>query len=329
MTLLRETFEEPAVRSAQITSWLKLLVVAGLVFGVIMTGLGRLALWFPLFDVFNNAIPFITLGAIGLVVLALFARDWWLILAAVLLAAINVSLFLAGLERAAPQAAAGAERFLRVVTMNVWHDNDRIDGAIAFLAETDADVVVLEEMSTPHTTELRRLLGGRYPHSVGEFGVVIFSKFPIKANGAIDRIGYPEWMSPFARWVEIEVNGTPVEILGVHIARPFYTERQGHDLAAVTQFLQNRKLPLIVAGDFNLTPWTELLQRIFDVTGLKRYNTFNPTWPMRWRKYPVPPVFVIDHVLASDRFANIATSGGPRLGSDHRPVIADIALQPQ
>jgi endonuclease/exonuclease/phosphatase (EEP) superfamily protein YafD len=31
-------------------------------------------------------------------------------------------------------------------------------------------------------------------------------------------------------------------------------------VAAVTQFLRGRKLPLIVAGDFNLTPWTEHLK---------------------------------------------------------------------
>jgi endonuclease/exonuclease/phosphatase (EEP) superfamily protein YafD len=184
-------------------------------------------------------------------------------------------------------------------------------------------------MATAHTEELRRVLGARYPHSVGDFAVVILSKFPIKADGRIDRAGYPDWMSPFARWVELDVNGTPVEVVGVHIARPFYTELQGHDVATVTQFLRGRKLPVIVAGDFNLTPWTEGLKGVIRATGLKRYNTFHPTWPMRWRKYPIPPVFVIDHVLASDRFANIATTGGPRLGSDHRPVIADIALQPE
>ena len=304
-------------------SYLRLLVIAGLLFGIVMTGLGWLAHWSPLFDVFNNAVPAIAAGAVGLLVLALVSRDWLLILATALLAAISVLLFFAGIEGSPTEAAPGADRFLRVVTMNVRHDNDRIDGAIAFLGETDADVVVLQEMSTPHTEALRRKLGARYPHSVGDFGVVILSKFPIKADGALDRAGHPEWMSPFARWVEIDVKGTPVELVGVHIARPFYTELQTHDVATLTQFLRGRNLPGIGAGDFNLTPWTEQLKHLLSAAGLKRYNTFNPTC---WRKYPLPPVFVIDHVLASDRFAKIATTGGPRLGSDHRPVIADIAL---
>lgn len=86
------------------TSWLRLLVIAGLVFGFVMTGLGRLAHWFPLFDVFNNAIPFVAAGAVGLVVLALVARNWLLILATALLPAINVLLFLGGIEGAPAEA---------------------------------------------------------------------------------------------------------------------------------------------------------------------------------------------------------------------------------
>jgi len=34
----------------------------------------------------------------------------------------------------------------------------------------------------------------------------------------------------------------------------------------------------------------------------------------------------LDNVFTSRHFANIATKLGPRLDSDHRPVIADIAL---
>jgi endonuclease/exonuclease/phosphatase (EEP) superfamily protein YafD len=112
----------------------------------------------------------------------------------------------------------------------------------------------------------------------------------------------------------------------MHIARPFYPVLQHQDITTLTQFMAARKLPLIVAGDFNMTPWTDQLQRFTEATGLSRYNKFIFTWPMRWRKYPFVPLFAIDHVFASEAFAKISAWGGPRLGSDHRPVIADIAL---
>ncbi|MGZ8417797.1 MAG: hypothetical protein ACXWVQ_12605 [Methyloceanibacter sp.] len=39
-------------------------------------------------------------------------------------------------------------------------------------------------------------------------------------------------------------------------------------------------------------------------------------------------VVAIDNVFASRDFAKIDILAGARLGSDHRPVIADIALAP-
>ena len=84
--------------------------------------------------------------------------------------------------------------------------------------------------------------------------------------------------------------------------------------------------PLILAGDFNMTPWTVKMRTFTEVTGLGRFNTFNPTWPMRWRSVPLLPLLPIDNVFASAHFANISTRLGPRLDSDHRAVIADLAL---
>lgn len=130
------------------------------------------------------------------------------------------------------------------------------------------------------------------------------------------------------RWARLEVNGTTFELAGIHLARPFYPELQQQDIAVLTQFVQSRTLPLIVAGDFNMSPWTQKLERFTDATELKRYNTVHLTWPMRWRGVPLLPLVAIDNVFASRHFAAIATKGGPRLGSDHRPVIADIALAP-
>ena len=55
------------------------------------------------------------------------------------------------------------------------------------------------------------------------------------------------------------------------------------------------------------------LKQFTRTTGLGRFNTFHFTWPMRWRRYPLVPVVVIDNVLASREFTKIATIGGMRL----------------
>jgi endonuclease/exonuclease/phosphatase (EEP) superfamily protein YafD len=308
------------------TAWLRMLVWLGLVLGAVLTGLGWLARWCPPLDLVNNGLPALAAGCLLLLVLAFVLRDVRLIVVAGLLAAINVGFIFSGMHGAAMEAADGSKRFIRVATLNLWFDNENIDGVTAFLNETDADVAVLEEVTAEHLDTLHGGLDNRYPHSVGDFGIVIFSKYPIKADGRLDRPGYPEWIRLLARWVELDVNGTTVELVGVHAARPFYPVLQEHDVTALVQFLLTRKLPLIVAGDFNMTPWTDQLKRLTYLTGLGRFNTFNFTWPMRWRGYPLLPVVAIDNVFVSRDFARIAIIPGPRLGSDHRPIVADIAL---
>jgi endonuclease/exonuclease/phosphatase (EEP) superfamily protein YafD len=128
------------------------------------------------------------------------------------------------------------------------------------------------------------------------------------------------------RWVRLEVNGATFELAGVHLARPFYPELQETDVEALVAFAASRDTPLIIAGDFNMSPWTEKLRRLGRLAGLRRYNTFQLTWPLRRGRLPLLPLVAIDNVLASPSFDKIATTGGPRLGSDHMPVIVDLAL---
>ena len=309
-------------------AWLKGVIAAGLLLGAGLTLLGVLARWWPALDMVNNGLLFVTVGAIALLCLALAARDWRLVLVAAVLAAINVMLVIAALPGAAADAAPGSARFLRVVTFNLWHYNDRMDDVAKFLAETDADAVVLQEVGKPNGALLRHALQSRYPYTVGDWGIVILSKHPILADGRIDRPGYPPWISLMLRWVQLEVNGTKFELAGVHLARPFYAGLQQEDLAALVAFVKSRTLPLVMAGDFNMSPWTEKLGQFERSSGLKRYNTFHLTWPMARGTLPLLPLVVIDNVFASPQFARIAVAPGPRLGSDHRPIVADLALQP-
>jgi endonuclease/exonuclease/phosphatase (EEP) superfamily protein YafD len=309
-------------------AWLKGVTVAGLLLGAGLTLLGVLARWWPALDLVNNGLLFVTVGAIALLCLALAAHNWRLVLAAAFLAAVNVTLVIAALPGAAAQAAPDSPRFLRVATFNLWRHNDRMDEVAKFLADTDADAVVLQEITKPHGTVLRQALHTRYPFSVGDWGIVILSKHPILAEGRIDRPGYPPWISLMLRWVRIEVNGTPLDLAGVHLTRPFYAELQQQDITALIAFANSRTLPLVMAGDFNMSPWTEKLGRFERSSGLKRYNTFHLTWPMARGTLPLLPLVAIDNVFASPQFARIAVAPGPRLGSDHRPIVADLALQP-
>jgi len=306
--------------------WLKRLTLAGVIFGAVLTGIGRLASWWPVLDIVNDGFPFLFAGTLFVLGLAAIARDWRLAVAAGALVAVNLAVGLWAMQSAAAKAYDGGEPALRVVTFNLWRGNDRIDEVAQFLAREDADAVVLQEVTQEHDARLRGALRNIYPYAAGDAHLIILSRHPIIAEGRIDRPGFPPWISLMLRWVRLDVKGSEVELAGVHLARPFYPALQEEDTETLIKFVLSRSGPLVLAGDLNMTPWTEKLNRLTGATGLRRYNTFAFTWPMRRGKFRLIPFVAIDNVLASQHFAKIAMRAGPRLGSDHRPVIADLAL---
>jgi len=303
---------------------LRVIVAAGLVLGVVLTALGVLANWDPTLDIVNDGLPFLAAGVLALLALAFATRVRSLIGATAILLAVIFVLLLTGLTGRAPEAPADSTRFLRVATFNLWGGNEHTQAITKFLFETDADAVVLQEVRDIHKGLLARL-DTHYPYHVGDNGLVILSKYPIIADGRIDRAGEPPWMSLIVRWVKLDVNGKEVELAGVHLARPFYPDLQQGDILALTRFVREQRGPLILAGDFNMTPWTVKLKGFTAATALHRFNSFCPTWPMRWRHTRLLPFVPIDNVFASRHFASLGMTVGPYLGSDHRPVVADIA----
>ena len=301
-------------------------VVAGLLGCALLVVLGLLAHLYRALDIVNNGLPFLAAGAAALLVLAFVTGPRRLIGAAAAVLTITVSVFLFNLTGTAPQAPRDADRLLRVVTFNLWgHRDHPLQQVAEFLNRADADAVVLTEVRRRHAAFIEEL-AGQYPHRVGDSGLFILSKHPILADGRNDRGGQPYWMSRILRWARLDVKGEAVTLAGVHLARPFYPAIQQADVAAITRFVQQQSGPVIVAGDFNMAPWTVTSRAFTKDTALGRFNTFDPTWPLRWRSLPLVPLLPIDNVFASAQFANIATTAGPRLYSDHRPVIADLAL---
>jgi endonuclease/exonuclease/phosphatase (EEP) superfamily protein YafD len=288
------------------TFGLKTLTVASLLAGAGLSALGQLAPWWPLVDIVNNGLPLLLAGALVVLALAAATRDWRLIAAASALIAVNLWLAVSALQGAAQDAAPGSERALRVVTFNLWGGNDRIDDVAKFLRDSGADAMVLQEVTREHAAMLRQSLKPLYPFVSGEAGLVILSRHAFLAEGRIDRPGFPSWNSLMLRWVRLDVNGMTFELAGVHLARPFYPRLQQEDVAALTGFVLSRRLPLVVAGDFNMSPGTEKLTRFTNVTGIERYDTFHLTWPMRRGRIQLMPLAAIDNVFASRHFAKSA-----------------------
>jgi len=105
-----------------------------------------------------------------------------------------------------------------------------------------------------------------------------------------------------------------------------YRQRQ-HE--GILDQLRDERLPVILAGDFNATPTSPSTASLTALGFTDAYDLggYGPghTWPNRTFAKFLPGIR-IDHVYLSEGPTCTASHVGEPIGSDHRPVIADIGI---
>ena len=97
-------------------------------------------------------------------------------------------------------------------------------------------------------------------------------------------------------------------------------ERNQH-LEAVAKHLAKLSTPKLLVGDLNITPWSPYFGDLLEVSQLQNSQRgfgVQPTWLGQ-----IP----IDHVLHSQDISVEDRRIGPRFGSDHQPIIVDLAIE--
>jgi endonuclease/exonuclease/phosphatase (EEP) superfamily protein YafD len=118
----------------------------------------------------------------------------------------------------------------------------------------------------------------------------------------------------------------PYAVAGVHFIWP--TDRwQPENSRRMLQVLQPySRERLILAGDFNSTPWSFARRRDDAALGMERRTRALFSWPAG--EAPGFPFLPIDHVYAGPGWATVSVRRGPALSSDHYPVVAVLAAKP-
>jgi vancomycin resistance protein VanJ len=274
---------------------------------------------------FTNAILHITtLPALVLWPLCLISRRWGLVLLLTLPAAAWISWFggrLLPVDVPPPPPSAPQ---IRVLTYNLFFDNDQLDDALALIVNADADLVLLQEYTHPTFDALDPHLD--YPYQAtdpgGIQGIGLYSRYPI--------IESMTWEDVLAHQrVELEVAGQPVVVYNVHPPSPFIPDGfvvRNAVIARIMERVQAESLPVILAGDFNLT---DLGQQYDDLTRdltdafVAAGRGLGNTYFLRGI-----PMARIDYVFASAAFQPVAAAVQGRAGSDHAALLATLAFIP-
>lgn len=231
------------------------------------------------------------------------------------------------LARRTADAAAGAPGQIKMIQLNAWRGNQDPEGTVRWLLAQNADVIVLQEADI-----IGPLLKLRSAYHASTDGPVMILS---KAKPAVLDIPTPsdKRFGPPTAAVTLRDERGDFTVIGTHYTWPVpggLQQAQGRGLARLLAKFPNERL--ILAGDFNSTPWSFSRRREDAMFGLERRTLGMFTWPARdvpKRSRSTPfPLLPIDHIYAGSGWRTVKMERGPRTGSDHYPVIVTLAPSP-
>lgn len=277
----------------------------------------------------SSVTPWVFLPAYLLLGVALWRRRAGVTFVAAFVVACHVAWVAPSLVPTTEAPPAGAPA-LRVVTANLLGVNDRPERLLDELLESDADVLVLEEVSPRWAAQLvtDRALAA-YPHRdifvrEDSFGIAVLSRRPLTDSRIVDLEGVPMIDAT------VDVEGRALRLIGVHTLPPVdaaYAAVWRAQLRRLEGYVEAIDGPLVVAGDLNATSHAAGVVAL-DRLGLRDVHDqlgrgLATTWPNGL--FSLPPLR-LDHVLVNHDVHPVAVREGIGAGSDHRPVVVDLRV---
>lgn len=225
-------------------------------------------------------------------------------------------------------SASASTADFRLVSFNTWYRNRDHTRWTDYVARMNPDVIVLQEITRLQAEQLRSRLPRHvhmYVDAAKPHGAVILSRWPIASAATLELT--PDGVR--AAEVRVRWRDEEIAVIGVHLhwpVGPDASRMRNHELAALASHARQIDAPLLIAGDFNVTPWSTRLRDFAGDSGLAdcaRGHNLAPTWPAQF-----PPLQIrIDHCFASPEWRVVDVNSGPYLGSDHRPMVAELELK--
>ncbi|MBC7871436.1 MAG: endonuclease/exonuclease/phosphatase family protein [Chitinophagaceae bacterium] len=239
------------------------------------------------------------------------------------------------------RALAADSPTLSVLSFNITSGATDVDEIADLILGLDADVVALQELSIAAASMLQAQLSTVYPYDAlvpdgnSKHGAGIFSRFPI-----LDANSFIDVQNKVNQRAEIDFNNGRIVVYNLHLIYPF-----GNNFArraAATQDIMSRTqaetLPVILLGDFNMTPQSEDYAQLiaafndaFMEAGSGTGFTYAPVYTNIVPRFITVgrnlPLARIDYIFYSDGFSIIDMQViDETAGSDHHPVFARFGV---
>ena len=239
----------------------------------------------------------------------------------------------------------------RLLAINVLNQNREYHRVIDWVHHENADLVVFSEVVKKWNpwSEALSVLEADYPYHVRQedMDLEIYSRWPLSIRHQ-QSYGEGQELQIIRGFValDVDVEGTSVVAIATHaFPQAFYGRRGfalrnqhlqdlGNYLATLTQPHDGtvtetpNPLPIMVAGDLNVTLWSPHYRSLMTTSRLKDARQGFGVLPSQSSFMPHIPIFAIpiDHSWVSDNIEVVDTYTGPNVGSDHLPITTDMRL---
>lgn len=243
---------------------------------------------------------------------------------------------------------------LRILSYNTGQDLPDYDEVDKLVRESGADIVILQEITHDYITGYWPEMLAMYPYQVygplqGEkqvgmgilsrYPVIELSNFKLADNGLV-----------FQQRALVNIDDRVVALYNIHLTFPWIRVRPDpvfsrlpwfvyddevlrEEVDNLAMLIRNEQIPVIAAGDFNLTDQSSDYQRITSLL-IDSYRDvgfgLGCTWPDNLVPAlgirPAIPLVRVDYIFHSGGIRSVAADVLQSNGSDHRPVVVDLAL---
>ena len=247
-------------------------------------------------------------------------------------------------------ASSAGSTLVTLTTFNMSDRNEDPSVVPPWLREQNSDIVLLQEAPTHWANRGIDDLRDLYPYQSGYIlandtnGAVILSKFPLRALRESDsyfRVAVVVGAQPIALYnvsLTTPVQGEPREPIYLRnrwitaiwdMAWSYDDTSRNQELDDLLRDVKSEPLPVIVAGDFNMSDFTPTydvwLSRLHD-SYREAGSGFGGTWPL-FKRLPTPGFVRLDYVWHNSNLPATQAELGPYLGSDHLPLSVTIQVE--
>ena len=309
--------------------WAKIGLFCALIFSL----LGYLGSYFQYFELVSHfRLQYFVVAAIVLVLFIL-KMDWkwcFLTICCLVINGIEVIPWYYSGAGESTISTDNTAKYLRVLHANVHTNNKEYSRIIKLINTEKPDLVFLQETDGKWLNAMKEI-ESEFPFQIfsprsDNFGIALYSRIPFVDSKIIE--DFSQSFLP-SIYIEIEVQNKIVSILSTHPLPPVgvrYFEERNFQLDKVAEFLSNKPHEKILIGDLNATMWSPYFNKLIQKTGMinvRKGIGILPSWPTNLPFLKIP----LDHCLVGKAIRIVGVKLGDNIGSDHLPLIVDLAIK--